>query len=220
MSKLSYPLLAAALMLAACHHENTEAKPVSQQAKMPKPTIAIAEAIDSSGHSTDWSLSDEVTYSLYQKLAQNDRLAVCDPQKIKSITRKLKSGDDPFGGDLQWVKRAFRSEDFVVFCEVLKHEEVPASKEMAANPQNSAANLLFTCRVIVVDLRDQNPTIILQEIASDSYFIPRQFNKYNLHQEPWGSPDFINTPMGMAHKEFFQDISSRISDYITLSYKG
>ena len=75
----------------------------------------------------------------------------------------------------------------------------------------------MTIRVIVVDIRQAQPVVILQEVVQDSHFIPRQFNQYNFHQVYWGNEEFEVSPLGMAHTQFLKEISSRIEDYITLA---
>lgn len=216
MYRYLFSALIATTLLTSCHDEKSSSSSISEQMQT-KPKVAIAPVIDSSEEQVSWSLSDELTYSLYYRLEQNPSFNVADPQKIKSIVRKLKSTNDPFGGDLSWVRRSFSQDDFVVFLEVIEHEEAPNLIDSTCKPQECSARLNMTCKVIVVDVREDSPKLILQEIVHDTHFIPKQFNKYNFHQASWGHEEFYLSPVGMAHAQFLKEISSRIEEYILLS---
>ena len=216
MSRYFTAGLAATLLLSSCHDQDQNSA-VSSQATMAKPKVAIAPAIDNSKHSLPWNLSEEITYSLFYRLDQKEKFFLDDPQKMKSISKRLHANNNPFGGDLKWIKRAFSQEDFVVFLEVLQHEEAPNLLDKTSSAKDCSANLNMTMRVIVVDVRQPQPVVVLQEIIQDSHFIPRQFNQYNFHQVYWGSEEFAVSPLGMAHSQLLKEISSRIEDYISLA---
>lgn len=180
------------------------------------PSVAVAPVIDSSGSELSWNLSDEITYSLSSRLVQKCRMQVTDPQRTKSQIKKSKIHDNPFGDDLSWVKKTFTSDDFVVFIEVIEHEEQLRSGDASRSLESLSADLVLALRLRIVDLRKENPQVILQEIIQDSHFIPRQFTKYNFHQAPWNSEEFSITPVGIAHALLIKELSSRIEDYILL----
>lgn len=209
--------LALTLLLSSCHSDGQNQNSVSSHAKQTKPKVAIAPVIDNSEHTVPWNLSDEITYSLYYRMDQKEKFSLDDPQKTKSVSRKLQSHNNPFGGDLKWVKRSFSQDEFVVFLELLEHAEVPNLIDNSSQAKDCSANLNITMRVVVVDIRDAQPQVILQEIVHDTHFIPRQFNQHNFHQVSWGSEEFTISPLGMAHSQFLKEISSRIEDYILLA---
>jgi len=216
MYKSIYTALAATILLAGCQHD-TQDTHLSSKGKSAKPKIAIAPAIDDSDHSTSWNLSDEITYSLFFKMDQKNKFELTDPQITKSITRRLPSHHEPLSGDLKWIKRAFSKDDFVIFLEMLKHEEAPNITDRTNKIEDCSANLNMTLRVVVFDIRNDLPKVILQEIINDTHFIPRQFNQYNFHQVSWGHEDFFISPIGMAHAQMIKEISSRIENYISLA---
>ncbi len=216
MSRLKYASLAAIILLTSCQHDSAE-NTVSSRSQSTKPHLAIAPLIDNTKQSIAWSLSDEITYSLFYKLDQKDKFHIEDPQKTLSVTRKLQSSNDPFSDDLKWVKRSFSKNDFVVFLEMLQHEEVPNLYSSTDKPQDCSSQLKMAMRVVLVDVRSEQPKVILQEIVNDTHFIPKQFNQYNFHQASWGSEEFYISPLGMAHSQFLKEISSRIEDYIQLA---
>ncbi|MBM3207271.1 MAG: hypothetical protein FJZ57_01520 [Chlamydiae bacterium] len=216
MSKNIFTCLIALSLLASCRN-NEQDSSVSASENLFKSKVAIAPVIDNTKHTTSWDLSDEITYSLFYKLGQKENLQVEDPHKTKSVTRKLKSTNDPFGEDIKWVKKSFAEEEFVVFLEMLEHEEIPNTSDRSQTPQECSANLNLTARVVVVDNRTDTPQVILQEVINDKHFIPKQFNQYNFRQVAWGSDDFFISPTGMAHSQFLKELSNRIDDYIKIA---
>ena len=216
MSKSIYTCLIALSLLASCRN-NEQNTSVSESENLFKSKIAIAPVIDNTQHTANWDLSDEITYSLFYKLGQKENLQVEDPHNTKSVTRKLKSTNDPFGEDIKWVKKSFAEEEFVVFLEMLEHEEIPNTSDRSQNPSECSANLNLTARVVVVDNRTETPQVILQEVINDKHFIPKQFNQFNFRQAAWGSEDFFISPTGMAHNQFLKDLSNRIDDYIKIA---
>ncbi len=217
MSRYLCASIALLAMLTSCHGNNSNSNTVSSKAQSTKPKIAIAPAIDNSNGALPWNLSDEIAYSLHSLLGKKQQFLLDDPQHIKSVARRLQNSNDPFSGELDWVKRSFSKDDFVVFVEVLKHEESANLTDPSCKPQECSAHLDVVCRVVVVDIRNNTPKVILQELMQDTHFIPKQFNQYNFHQVSWGSEGFAISPMGMAHSDLFKEISSRVEEYINLA---
>jgi hypothetical protein len=116
--------------------------------------------------------------------------------------------DNPFGGDLSWMKREFQNEEFVAFLELVEHEFVPVK---------TSNNLNMAVRLRVVDLRPAQPKIVLQETIRDSYFVPNTLIPNDYSVEVWGTDAYKKSPMGIAHSMLVQEIASRISDYVLLA---
>ncbi len=216
MRQAIYPLIfSAVLALTSCQKQDNDLS--STITTSSKPLVAIAPVIDRSESGLKWDLSDELTYSLSSKLIQKSKLRVVDPYKVKMQIKKAKIHENPFGSDLGWMKTAFFGEDFVVFMELIEHKEKLRDSEKSKSPEALPADLNLALRLRIVDIRKEQPTIVLQEIIQDSYFIPRQFTRYNFDQAPWNSEDFSISPVGIAHSALIKEISSRIEDYIFLS---
>ncbi len=210
--------LCVSLLLAGCHdNKGEDSKTAYGEQQKQKPLVAVAPVIDNSKHNLTWNISDELTNTICYRLEQKDRVYLVDGQKIRNITRKFQSIQNPFGDDLAWIKKSFPDQEFVVFMELLEHTEEPTKAQKDSVPRETSANLNMSVRLRVVDVRDNAPAIVLQEIIHDTHFIPRQFTQYNFHQVSWGSEDFSISPVGMAHAQLTKEIASRIEEYIALA---
>lgn len=211
-----YLSLFAASLLIGCQKNKNDETSLRESAHL-KPSVAIAPVIDNSHHYLNWNLSEEFNYSLSYRLEQKSKFLVASPQSTKTISKKFRANYNPFGNDIQWIKTSFPKEDFVVFLELLEHDEALNDFQKTAAPETCSAQLNISIRIRIVDLRQDEPRITLQEIIHDSHFVPRQFTHYNFHQAPWGSEEFSISPVGIAHAQLVKEITTRIEDYIFLA---
>jgi hypothetical protein len=209
MRKLSAFILAS-LFLAACS-KKPEPSSLYHEDGRAKPKVAIASMIDTTSYEAPWSLSEEFTSMIVNQMTQNDTMFVQSKEEAPFV-------ENPFGPDLSWVKREFRSHEFAVFLELVEHQRVPANKEKKGLPlQEVSTHLEMGVRLRVIDLRGPMPKVVLQEMVRESYFIPKTLLPTDYSQTPWGSPGYEKTPMGIAHAQLIQEIVSRITDYILLA---
>lgn len=209
-------IFSASILFTGCQKQSSDVS--SSQSQTLKPVVAIAPVIDHSESGLSWDLSDEFTYSLSSRLAQKNKLSVADPQKTKTQIKKAKTHENPFSTDLNWMKKTFSGEEFVVFMELIEHREQIRESEVANKaPESLPADLNLALRIRIVDIRKEEPLVVLQEIIQDTHFIPRQFTRYNFQQAPWNSEEFSISPVGIAHSLLIKELSSRIEDYIFLS---
>lgn len=213
----SLPLLA--LTLCGCYKDQNDA--LSQLHLTPlssPPLVAVVPIIDNTKTHYDWSLSDELSSSLYAELTDLDHLTLMSSSKVRLKTKPLLEKNNPFDTDTSWVKKSFKEEEFVVFLELVEHEEVLAdARKKKPEPEKSSAELRLSLRVRAFDLRGNEPVVILQELANSNYFIHPQFNQVNFHQVSWKEPTFEISPVGIAHEKFIKEIARRIDDYIVLA---
>jgi hypothetical protein len=185
-----------------------------------KPSVVVVPVIDSSGQNWEWSLSEELTHSLKEKLLRHGKLYLADDAKAKQVYHQLGSVHNPFSSHLEWVKQSCPKEDFAVFLELIEHEEVPLLSRTGDDPARCPSQFNISLRIRVVDLRSTQSKIVLQEILHDQHHIPKQFTKFHFHQESWGKQGFPFSPIGLAHAQLIREVSSRIEDYISTSPGG
>lgn len=180
-----------------------------------KPIVAIAPVIDSTEEDSSWSLSNEFTYCINHQLAQKNHLSLIDLDKTFMLNQ------NPFGQDINWIKKVFPHHGFIVFLELIEHNElVRRDNKKTIDSKRCSAELLMTMRVRVFDLRRDEPKVVLQELVHESHFIPRPFTRSNFQQEKWGHEMFTISPMGLAHAQFIKHICNRIEDYILLAARN
>jgi hypothetical protein len=217
---LSFSLLA--LVLAGCDDDRQNGQVTSYQSTSEKkPMVSIVPVIDNTKNNYEWSLSDEFSSELYDRLSRRNHLNLSDAKKVYEKARRLKESQSPFSSDISWVQNAFQGDEFVVFLELVEHEEL-----FRQDPKKSfalaecSANLNITMRVRIFDLRGGQPKIVLQELLHDTSFVPRQFTSENLYQVCWGNVSYSISPVGLAHAKFSKELTSRIEDYILISVQN
>jgi len=220
MSRLILSVSLLALIACGCD-DNGNSQSISQTSTQAKPIVSIVPVIDNTKNDVDWNLSDELSSMLYSRIAQKNHLHLVDSSHVRAKTKKLSDKNNPFGADITWTKQSFQGDDFVVFLELIEHEEVlNQNKRSPTDPSNCSANINISMRVRVLDVRGEEPRVILQELVHNSHSVARQFTQINFFQVPWGDPSYSISPMGLAHEEFTKEVSSRIEDYIlTMSKK-
>jgi hypothetical protein len=210
--------LGLALLVGSCRNQTTSSQQSAlNESRNAKPVVAVVPIIDNSKNDLSWNLSDELTAFISRRLYQKNKLSLVDQDKIRAVTSHLKESDNPFAVDLSWVKKAFAQNEFVVFMELIEHEEVAIPQEKKSILVDASAELNMSLRIRVVDLRGEKPQVVLQELLHDSHKIPRAFTKENFYQVSWHDDSFIISPMGMAHDQFTKQIAERIQDYILIA---
>ena len=94
---------------------------------------------------------------------------------------------------------------------------VPRLSKEQTEVKNPSYDLKLCLRIKVVDVRDDIPVIVLQELINESYFIPSQLSGIDYNKTKWGKTLFALTPVGLAHSRITKEISKRIEDYILLA---
>lgn len=206
---LCFLIACAPLIFTSCQQKNKETAVVSTPIQKAIPLVAITPIIDSTNFDLCWSLSDELTSFLNQKIENNSGLNLSAPE---SIENELSFSHNPFGSDLSWIKKSFNSQEFVVFLELIQHEMNSARKNntLATGPLDLDMGL----RIRIVDLRGKKPAIVLQELIQHSYFISQTLAEIDYNQIAWGSKKYTTTPLYHAHLELLEEAAKRISAYI------
>ena len=170
--------------------------------------------LDSSESNPGWSLSQEFSNSIRSSLTQAGEVFLVSEKEIEAKIETLNEKDRPFDPDVSWVSDRFPGQEFVVFTELMEHDETPLDAKQSAE---SSAKLNMALRLRVIDLRGKQPQVILQEILTDSTYIPRAFTQENFSQGSWGTEMYEISPIGTAHAQFVKEVSQRIEEYILLA---
>ena len=179
-------VLSLALFTLGCNQQNSSQATRYHDDGRLKPIVAFVPVFDHSDNDLSWDVSEELSQTIYHRLTQKNRLYLVAPEDMRVLTHKLTNQQNPFGSDLGWMRKAFANQEFVVFLELVEHEEVPVQSSRSAAPEELSANLNMSVRIRVVDVRGAEPHVVLQELIHDTHSIPRQFTKENFYQVPWG----------------------------------
>ncbi|MDR2539483.1 MAG: hypothetical protein LBC45_02560 [Chlamydiales bacterium] len=216
---MSRALFLALTLVTGCHWNLIPQEENKQQIQVAlKPIVAIVPVINSTEEDSIWNLSEEFTYCITNQLAQKNHLSLINLDKT---TQGPVLGLNPFGQDISWLKKVFSHHGFVVFLELVEHNEaVRQDDKQIIDSKKCSAELLMTMRVRVFDLQKNEPKVVLQELVHESHFIPRPFTRSHFQQEKWGHEMFAISPMGLAHAQFIKHICNRLEDYILLAARN
>ncbi len=197
--------------LTSCHNkQNKSTAHLQKEQTLNRPIVAIVPLTNKTQTHLTWDVSQEITSSLRDHVAKRNLFYLVSEETLKPFLHRLEKTNDPFGSDLTWVKKKFPEQEFVVFTELLEHEENSLT-------QDSPAELKISLRVCVVDVRKQEPKVVLQEVVDKIQQLPKPFDKQNFSQVAWGHEMYPISPLGMAHTQLTEELTARIEDYILLS---
>ena len=218
MSWLALGLICAStLLITSCKKGNDNYAARFYKSGEAKPAVAVVPVIDNSQSSLTWDLSDELTTTIARRMGNDGKLYLVDRERVKNITKNLSESQNPFSAHMDWIKTSFEGNDFVVFMELIEHQEVFLNPKANSSNTDCSAELHMSVRVRVVDLRGEKPQITLQEMVFDNHLIPRPFTSVNFYQVPWGHESFVISPVGLAHAQLTKEIATRVEDYILLT---
>ncbi|MBI5273221.1 MAG: hypothetical protein HY861_04485 [Chlamydiia bacterium] len=183
----------------ARYHEDGRAKPIA----------AVPTMIDTTSFEVPWSISEELTATIVQLISQKGTIYVQSRDDFAIA-------ENPFSAQLAWMKKEFEDQEFAVFLELVEHNLVPAIKT-AQSLQETSNNLNMSVRVRVIDLRGNEPKVVLQEMVRDSYYIPKTLFPTDYSVVSWGHPEYAKSPMSIAHMQLAREVASRVGDYILLA---
>lgn len=177
---------------------------------MAKPVIALAPVIDTTSCEVPWSLSEEFSSLITDRVSNKGTLYLS-----ASEPDFLPSSENPFGSDISWVKKEFSPSEFVVFLELVEHDAVRVKK--TNDPAENACNLNIGVRIRIIDVRGSEPRVVLQELIRESHYVTRSLIPFDYNQSPWGTDEYATSPMGIAHAAVVKAIAERINDYVLLA---
>lgn len=198
-------LMILSLMIVSCSNKNTTTVSKFYEDGRSRPIVALAPVVDSSSYELPWSLSEEFTSLIRANLSKNKSIFIADSDDVANAITSL---DNPFNPDISWMGERFDQNEFVVFLELVKHSNTKVNK---------ATNLDMIMRVKVIDVRGKKPKVVLQENVTDKYYIEKGTYKSDYNNVRWGSREFQESRMGMAHMQLAKDIAARVSEYVSLS---
>jgi hypothetical protein len=211
-------LLGLTLILIGCNKKSDDSTAFLEAKASNRPIVAIVPILDHSRSDLNWNVSQELSQSIRKRLVSRNQLYVMGEDAFVSKASKALTSHDPFDLDTAWVRKTFTPNEFVVFMELIEHNETPIlATELPNEAQEAPAELALSVRVRVFDVRDKTPKLVLQEIVQQAHHIPRQFTKVNFNQVPWGDEAFDVSPLGIAHDMLCKELASRVEDYILIS---
>src|SRR3990167_5321666 len=127
------PAVLLSLLAVSCNRSNNQEMTLFHEDGRSKPSLMVATVLDSTSFDAPWSLSEEITTGVTQRIGETGQIYV-------SSKDGSTFNENPFSSNLDWMKREFAQEEFISFVEIVEHEFVPA-KTKGSTVTESAANL-------------------------------------------------------------------------------
>ena len=211
-------LLLACIFLCACNRNHSNQVSLFKDDGHRKAAVAFVPVVDNSESELPWSLSEEFTSSITQRLTSRNNVLLAGEHDIFAALDGIDDSCQPFNDDMQWMKKTFQDQDFVVFTELIDHYlHTHPNQKIADLDDGRAAFLDLTMRVRVIDLRGREPQVVLQEIIHHDHNIPKFFANIDYAEKHWGKTSFHITPVGLAHAQLTREMASRLDDYISIA---
>ena len=160
-----------------------------------------------------WDIGQELTSAIRSVGISNGEMFMLSDVDVDACYSRCGNAD-LFGPDLSFT-RNFPNADYIVALELVEHKLVPYQKGLLS-PSFPATSiccnsvLQMKMRVRVIDLSCDCPKIILQEIFTSNYLVPKDAECLDYGRMGWGTRAFATTPYGQAHKRMIRDLICRI----------
>ena len=183
----------------------------------PKPRVVILPIVDSSEAGLSWSPSEGLMRILHEELMDSGRCFVLSEEEM-GPARTTIMNTDFLNSDLPGISCSFA--DFVVALELIEHDLLPCENKILPCPPSTMCNCMFMTkiRIKIVDTRRAIPHVILHEIISKTYRVPKEYSRW--FHENVCSDDAKNfqTLFYNAHYPIMCDVAQRIDSEVMSAY--
>jgi hypothetical protein len=191
-----------------------------QRSGRAKPIVAVLPVINnSSKNNLPWDLSREMTEEIRRRVFDSSRLYLlresCNPELTRALCAAHPSTLP------KNVREQLGAAEFVVVAELLDQEETPYGISKVGSDKSHLEEvgsvLSVAMRLRVLDIREEQPKIILQEILNQEHVISRAYLNCDYERACWGTEAFERTTMGIAHSRIIRELVSRVEGYVGAS---
>ncbi|MBA3957909.1 MAG: hypothetical protein H0X51_05920 [Parachlamydiaceae bacterium] len=183
-----------------------------------KPHVAFMSVLDSSCLELPWKCAPEITSDIRYELMNNGQLFLYEADEVDTALKSIDKAQ-LFDSDAK-IAKACRNTDFFVVMEIIEqelqpYESVISSPYAMPNYPNQSV-LTVKVRIKVLDVRAGSPRIILQEIVTKTYMVPRVCTEQTIR---WADENahWVNC-IRKAHRQTAMSISRRLEDVIRSAY--
>lgn len=201
------------LSLAGCS-QNSDSNPVRYQKT--KPNVAFVPLKESEPFCY-WDLGKELTDDTVQEMVTKNTVYITPYNQFKTALEN--TGEcDYFSSDLNFANY-FGSSDFLVVSELLRHEIVPFNPTARTDVDHKKNFAQFQVldlgtRVRVLDLRYENPKVILQKFVDTREIISGTETKIDYSEIRPENELYASTPLCRGHKKIAHELAREIESAI------
>ncbi len=184
-----------------------------------KPIVAVLPVINSAAESfVGWDESREMTEEIRKRvftspklylLREGGSLALAKQLNVPNPTVLSKEPLDSLG-----------AAEFVVVAELVDEKETRYGQGPGAEKpylEEVGGMISLAMRVRVLDVRQDKPKVILQEMLNHEQVVGRPYLKCDYEKASWGTEAYLRTPLGIAHNKMVRELVARIEGYVGAS---
>lgn len=217
MSRLYLLLTPLLFLTGCCTNQCTQPPIVCQRCR---PNTALIPLVNNSNCAVQWDISHEITNEVVDSMLDRSTLNITPLAHYRGAIDQI-AGADLFGKDLSFANH-FASNDFLVLMELVKHDTVPYNKEhfphITSRRSSECHSVLeLGVRLRVLDLRSEEPRIVLQEFVECDQLITKRAAQIDYSLLDCESKSYHDTPLALAHQVLAQEIAEKV-EYATLSH--
>ncbi len=177
-----------------------------------KPIVVVLPVLDRTGGvELPWSLASEMTDEIRKRVFDSSRLYLLREGGTSEMAMTL-SCPNPYDIPAAALRDLGASE-FLVVAEVVDQQQNSYGLQ-TQKAEETGAVLSVKMRVRVIDRRSPEPKVVLQELLELDHVVARPYLNADYKKTQWGSEQFHNTPMGIAHSKIVRELVSHVEGYI------
>jgi hypothetical protein len=181
-----------------------------------KPIVAVLPVIENcESPELSWDISEEMTARITKRVVDSARLYLLKEKKDLALAKKLNHPNPqaiPKG-----ITKSLGAAEYVIVSELIDQSIEPHSHPKATQKPHLnevGATLHLAMRVRVLDVRGEEPKIVLQEVLLEDYEISRPYLFVDYSKAHWGKEAYERTPMGLAHSKIARELVAHVEGYI------
>jgi len=191
-----------------------------QRSGRQKAIVAVLPVINSATDAeVTWDLSREFTDEIRNRVYDSPKVYLLRDHGSREVAERLNI-PNPAMIPVSQVKDLGAAE-YAVVTELVEQKESPYGSRSTADDHPLKGNdgyvLNISMRVRVIDLRHDQPKVILQEVMNNEHVIAHAYMSCDYSKTPWGTEAFQRTPLGLAHSKIVRELVARVESYIEAS---
>ncbi len=183
-----------------------------------KPIVTVMPVINSAAdRSVPWDYSREFTDEIRKRMFDSSKLYLLREGGSMEFAKELNI-PNPEQLPID-AKDQLGATEFVVITEFLNQEEVPYGLTSARPYLEEMGSVLsLAMRVRVVDVRKEQPKVILQDVIDYDHIIAKPYMKTDYVKASWGTEAFERTPLGAAHSKVVREVVAHVENYVIAAH--
>ena len=215
MKRLLFTALLATTLFSGCARNYRDTS-LYQRTGQVKPIVTVMPVIDNTGvNHLSWNFSSEMTEEIRKRMFDSSKLYLLRDGSSLEFAKKL---NDPNPMNVPADARDhLGATEFVVVSEFIDQHETPYGLSRPGH-EEAGSVISLAMRVRVIDLRREEPKVILQEVIDHDHLVAKPYLKTDYIRYPWGTEAYESTPYGLSHSKVVRELVAHVENYIVASH--